>query len=336
MDPPPEPPPLTGFDQLPPLDSTLTIVSNPSAPLDTIPTTPTPSISILFPEITPYRIPDNPFRDSNPKRISEIHKKSLQDALGSIRGPYLFNLEESYDFNGANVGTDTTAESFNSAVTMVIAALERGYHPNRDPTPLKASNWARLGIDILAAIGRGYHRQYTPDQEATLEKVREVATDPVPLSGAYLTLFHCLAATAEELGFHIETDAKGQRQKEGYQDWYSTLKNTFTKKATKAAAAEVEEKWLVWKANEIDRLTATFKKDLGMKARERGKDYFIDTAEKLGLQLSREGTLSPTPPQTAGHKCTASGSMPNIPQPTPDTPIPIRVSLPRAAKRTSL
>ena len=35
-----------------------------------------------------------------------------------------------YDFNGANVGTDTTAESFNSAVMMVIAALERGYHPN--------------------------------------------------------------------------------------------------------------------------------------------------------------------------------------------------------------
>ena len=93
-----------GFDQLPLLDSTLTIVSNPSAPLDTTPTTPTPSISILFPEITPYQIPDNPFRDLNPKRLSEIHKKSLQDALGSIRGPYLFNSEESYDFNGANVG----------------------------------------------------------------------------------------------------------------------------------------------------------------------------------------------------------------------------------------
>ena len=130
MDPPLEPPPLTGFDQLPLLDSTLTIVSNPSAPLDTTPTTPTPSISILFPEITPYQILDNPFQDLNPKRLSEIHKKSLQDALGSIRGPYLFNSEESYDFNGANMGTDTTAESFNSVVMTVIAALERGYHPN--------------------------------------------------------------------------------------------------------------------------------------------------------------------------------------------------------------
>jgi hypothetical protein len=125
MDPPPEPPPLTGFDQLPPLDSTLTIVSNPSALLDTIPTTPTPSISILFPEITPYRILDNPFQDSNPKRLSKIHKKSLQDALGSIRGPYLFNLEESYDFNGANMGTDTTAESFNSVTDgLSVSCLE--------------------------------------------------------------------------------------------------------------------------------------------------------------------------------------------------------------------
>jgi hypothetical protein len=33
------------------------------------------------------------------------------------------------------------------------------------------------------------------------------------------------------------------------------------------AAAEVDKKWLTWKAIEIDRLALTFKKDLGIKAR---------------------------------------------------------------------
>ncbi|KAN0118225.1 hypothetical protein V8E52_005486 [Russula decolorans] len=188
---------------------------------------------------------------------------------------------------------------------MVIAALERGYFPNRDPTPLGTSDWARLSCDLLAAIGRGYHRQFTTDQETALERVRMQATDPSPLSNTYPTFFHRLSATAEQ---------------------------DFTEKATKAAAAEVDEKWLTWKANEIDRLALTFKKDLGIKARERGKNHIIEVAEKLGLQILWEGT--PTP--TAGRKRTVSGSATETTQPTPtSTPQATRDSLPRAAKKTS-
>ncbi|KAN0106948.1 hypothetical protein V8E52_010616 [Russula decolorans] len=269
-----------------------------------------PSISIPFPESTPYRASNNPFRGSASKRLSELHQTALQDALTSIRGPFLFNSEEPYAFNGACIEVDTSAESFNSAALMVIAALERGYFPNRDPTPLGTSDWARLSCDLLAAIGRGYHRQFTTDQETALERVRMQATDPSPLSNTYPTFFHRLSATAEQVAFHIGTDA--EEQPEGYQDWYSTLKKDFTEKATKAAAAEVDEKWLTWKANEIDRLALTFKKDLGIKARERG-----------------------TPTPTAGRKRTVSGSATETTQPMPtSTPQATRDSLPRAAKKT--
>ena len=63
----------------------------------------------------------------------------------------------------------------------------------------------------------------------------------------YLTLFHRLAATATQLESHLGVD------QEEYIDWYSMLRESFTEKATKAMAAEVEEKWRQWKAAQIDR-----------------------------------------------------------------------------------
>jgi hypothetical protein len=89
---------------------------------------PDPSISMLFPEITPYRAPDNPFRGSLLKMRNKEHKEALQEALTGVRAPFLFSTEEALEFNGACVGIDTSAEDFNAAVTMVIAAIERGYY----------------------------------------------------------------------------------------------------------------------------------------------------------------------------------------------------------------
>jgi hypothetical protein len=72
--------------------------------------------------------------------------------------------------------------------------------------------------------------------------VRAEAADPNPLLSVYPTFFHRLGTTAEEVAFNLGADAG--ESPDGYQEWYSTLKNNFTKKATKAAAAEVDEKWL--------------------------------------------------------------------------------------------
>ena len=124
-------------DPLPPLPQTLTLTLNPNIPPD-VP--PDPSISMLFPENPPYRVPDNPFRDSSSKGLREQHKNALQDALNSIRGPLLFNPVEPYTFEGTCIGDDTPSDSFNSAVTLVITAIERGYYLNRDQTPLGPSD----------------------------------------------------------------------------------------------------------------------------------------------------------------------------------------------------
>jgi len=138
------------LNPVPPLPPTLTPALETFVPPD-IP--PIPSLSMLFPENTPYRVPINPFRGKITKGLGEKHQKALQDALGSVRGPFLFNTEQPYCFNGDSVSADISTDSFNAAVTTIIAAIERGYCANRDPNPLDASDWARLSCAILAAVG---------------------------------------------------------------------------------------------------------------------------------------------------------------------------------------
>ena len=288
--------------QLPPLP-TLTLSSTilngpPDKPPD-------PSISVLFPEITQYRAPDNPFRGLLPHNLEKEHKQALQEALRLVRAPFLFDLEEPINFEGANVDTDTSTENFNAAVITVIAAIERGYYSSRDPTPLGPTDWARLSCALLAAIGRGYHRQYTTEQDSHLEKIRAEVLDPDPLTGNP-SLFHRLSAIASDVSDHVGTD------QEGYQDWYLTIKKEFTEKATKAAAAEVEEKWRTWKASQIDRLADESKHMIADQAKQAGIDYFIETGQRLGLHITRDvnaTTTTPLPLPTIGRKRSISGSL---------------------------
>ncbi|KAH9957736.1 hypothetical protein BGW80DRAFT_1465613 [Lactifluus volemus] len=194
--------------ELPPLP-TLTLLSTqliipPDKPPD-------PSISLLFPENTQYRVPENPFKGSLPKMRNKEYKDTLKKALDDIRAPFLFNTDEPIEFDGACVDVDMSTETFNAAMTTVIAAVERGYFSSRDPTPLG------------------------PQKESTLDRVRANVIDPDPLPGNP-SLFHRLAAIADDLNTHIGVD------QEDYQDWYLTLKNEFnTNERTLTSTGESEE-----------------------------------------------------------------------------------------------
>ena len=112
---------------------------------------------MLFPENTPYRVPENPFWRPQLKALEKDHKKALQEALGGIRAPFLFSPRDPINFDRECLGIDTSVDSFNAAVIMVIAAVEWGYYLTHDPTPLNSNDWAILACALVAAIGRGYH-----------------------------------------------------------------------------------------------------------------------------------------------------------------------------------
>ena len=128
---------------------------------------------------------------------------------------------------------------------------------------------------------RGYHQQYTLDQKAAPERVRTETADPNLISSTYLSLFHCLGATAEDIAFSLAADAR--EELDSYQKWYSVLKTEFIIKATKAATAKVNEKWLNWKADQLNRLSYAQQSKMAAKIRERGIHYFIELANILGL-----------------------------------------------------
>lgn len=311
---------------------------------------PDPSISALFPERTPYRAPNNPFREPIPKETEEEYKRILKEVLDDLRSPFCYDDEGPYSFDGSKVGVDLSSENFNAAVITVLAAVERGYYPTRDPTPLNTRDWARLACALISAIGRGYHRPNTSSNETMLDKVREEAIDENPVRPGYHTLFHRLTAAAEHLDHCVHPDV------EDYQSWYLHLRDEIGKDMTKLATKEVEEKWREWKADQIDRRAADQEAEIATAVRNRNCSYFMSAALSLGLNAVFEGPFDgPRPVPTTGKKRTASGATPApgpatpvsnriispstdpspAPEAGPSTPRATRLNPPRAAKRPS-
>ena len=270
---------------------------------------PEPSIAMPIPKATNHKVLEkvvgNPFRGPIPQKLRLEHQKSLQGALRSIGAPFHFELKEPIRFDEEAMGIETSSDEFNASLALVTATIERGYFSSHDPIPLNSTEWARLTCNVLAAIGRGYHRQYSTEKDNQLEKVRAEVIDPNPLPTAP-TLFHRIASIADDISTHVGADLPD------YKEWYYVIKEEFTAKATKAVAIEVEEKFLPWKENQFDRKANDARQEIEAFARAEGEKYFIELAERAGLIITRvaDGVAVPPPTVLAGKKRSASGATP--------------------------
>ena len=77
----------------------------------------------------------------------------MEEALNAFRAPFEYRLEEALDFNGETIGLNFSQKDFGIAISMVIGALESGYHPSNGKTTLNTTNWAKLACAITATIG---------------------------------------------------------------------------------------------------------------------------------------------------------------------------------------
>jgi hypothetical protein len=269
---------------------------------------------------------DNPFQAIDPRRINEIHKQSLSEGINAYRALFRYYPQERFTATGAPLGEGIPSDIFHSAAITVISAIERGYFSDTDPTPLTATEWAKLSCTLLAAIGRGYARPELLVKESILDKVRAEVVDPNPANPNHATLYHRLTATADQIEISTGVD------QEGYKDWYIELKKTFQEKASKSALTEVEESWRLWKADQINKRAEAQEAEISEAVRNKNARYLFTAAAELGLTFN-----APHPPEglcstpTTGKKRTVSGSMATA---GPSTPAAIRTSLPRAAKRT--
>jgi hypothetical protein len=269
----------------------------------------------------------NPSGSNTPEPTKDTSQHSLGEAVSEARASFRYNPIEPLIFDEAGFGNRVSADDFNRAVNVIISSIDKGFIPTAHALPLSPSEWARLSCKLLTAVGRGYRRTCDLAQESVIDQARAEAIDHTPMSKQYPTLFHRIAITAADIETHVSTD------QEDYKSWYATLKENFNQKAARAAATEVEEKWRLRKAEEIEKRVVSQEAEISAAVRQQNARYLFTAAEELGLSFAPQNPatdLFSTP--TAGKKRTVSGSAPTR---GPDTPTaPIRISLPRAAKRT--
>lgn len=304
---------------------TLTLTPNPTTndntekPSETLPSDHPPSGDS-------ERSQGNPSGDKTLETIEEANKRALEEATDEARAPLRYNPLEPFVFDETCFNHRITEGDFNSAVNIVVSSMDKGYFSTAISLPLSPSEWARVSCKLLAAIGRGYRRTCDLERESMTGKIRAEVVDPNPIGPRYPTLFHRIAATASDIETNVAPD------QDGYRDWYLTLKKNFNEKAAKNAAGEVEEKWRRWKAEEIEKRAASQENEISAAVRNRNARYLFTAAEELGLTFaSQNPPTDPFSTPTTGKKRTVSGSTPAR---GPSTPTPLRISLPRAAKRT--
>jgi hypothetical protein len=155
----------------------LTLEPPPPETLTQIPTLPEPpkkhpdpTLTTHFPERRPYHCPGNLFTCLLSKKTKETYKCMASEVIDTLRVPFIWDNLGFFEFAGNNIGLNLPLEDFDAAVTMVIAAVECGYHHSCEPTPLDPRTWARLACTLTAAIGQGYNHQNTAANESTLER----------------------------------------------------------------------------------------------------------------------------------------------------------------------
>ncbi|KAI0266576.1 hypothetical protein BGY98DRAFT_939096 [Russula aff. rugulosa BPL654] len=84
-------------------------------------------------------------------RRLELRKRLVEH----LRGPLTFQHQCRFQTWNQMVAKGVTATHFRSAVSLVIAALDRGYYANDTETLLSTTEWAELACAVTAAAGRG-------------------------------------------------------------------------------------------------------------------------------------------------------------------------------------
>ena len=83
---------------------------------------------------------ENCFREPIPDDKAKSHQKTMKEALKAFRALFEYRLEEAPDVNGETIGLNFSQKDFGITISMVIGALESGYHPSNGQTTLNTTN----------------------------------------------------------------------------------------------------------------------------------------------------------------------------------------------------
>jgi hypothetical protein len=227
------------------------------------------------------------FETDHSGRQLELRNKVVEQ----LRGPLTFQHQCKFNSWNRKVARGVSTAHFRSAVSLVIAALDRGYYPNGTEPLLSAPEWAELACAVVSAAGRGYARTHNEDKESINYAARFECRDVVPDASELIfdSLFHRLGATAEALQTYIEGD-------EQIANWISEVEYETTELLQTLAVRHVKEALATWESLEVSRLANLMLPDLPQHAYEANLNNLHNIASELGYELTRKKTS----PQTAG------------------------------------
>jgi hypothetical protein len=239
-------------------------------------------------------------------RQLELRNKIVEN----LRGPLTFQHQCQFQSWNVRVARGVTPIHFQSAVSLVTAALDRGYYPNEAEPLLSTAEWAELACAVVAAAGRGYARTHNEENAACIYAARFSSRDTVPEKSklSFDSLFHRLGATAEALQTYVEGD-------EQVASWLPGIEEETVELYQYLANKHVEEALATWEGLEVSRLANLMLPDLPQQAHEANLSKLQSVASKLGYELvpktPSQATGTATAPTTAPVAAPRSSSPPH-------------------------
>jgi hypothetical protein len=187
----------------------------------------------------------NSFQVDYGGRQLELRKRLVEH----LRGPLTFQHQCRFQSWNQMVAKGVMPIHFRSAVSLVIAALDRDYYPNDTEPLLSTPEWAELACTVSAAAGRGYVQLHNDDNVDTLYAARIRCPDVVPEASnlVFDSIFHRLGATVEALQTYMEGD-------EQIASWLPGIEDQSKEVLGLLATSRVDEAVAAWEGLEVSRI----------------------------------------------------------------------------------
>lgn len=210
-------------------------------------------------------------------RRLELRKRLVEH----LRGPLTFQHQCRFQSWNQMVAKGVTPAHFRSAVSLVIAALDRGYYPNDTETLLSTAEWAELACAVTAAAGRGYARSNDNDKSEALHAARNECRDVVPEASnlVFDSVFHRLGATAEALQTYVEGDDQ-------IASWLPGIEDQSKEILELLATNRVDEALATWEGLEVSRLANLMLPNLPQRACDANLTNIRALVNELGYELT--------------------------------------------------
>ncbi|KAI0244953.1 hypothetical protein BJV78DRAFT_1290037 [Lactifluus subvellereus] len=179
-----------------------------------------------------------------------------------------------------------TLGQMGSAYTIIETLIRYGPHMDEHTTLVSHNTWLALVYNLLRAVVIGLMRTTAHTSHENMISLWELM-GPFPPPQRHAVehnnnVWEQMATLSALLSQHVSSSVRCMATMEAHKQLYEET-------ACKAAQREVDEALAVWKEDHIRRAQGNIESAISAAARSNNRQYFLSTAQELGLVLSEAG-----------------------------------------------